>query len=211
MESAATGPAPASVPASCRVRPVAAAMDEKEPGYDDLIRPVEPLMMRSIWRIVRQREAAEDALQDALALVWRKRRVVARHPNPRALILKIAVDAALDALRRSRRRLRHEVQGLPFEAAERSELGIERTLENRLLRAAVLEAIGRLPKRQAAAALLRLVEEQPYPEIARVMGCSEATVRIHVMRARSSLAARLAKLRPGGGWGKEEPDKETAP
>ena len=49
------------------------------------------------------------------------------------------------------------------------------------------------------AAILRLVEEQPYPEIARAMGCSEATVRIHVMRARASLAAALADLRPGGG------------
>ncbi len=49
-------------------------MEDREPGYDDLIRPLESVMMRSIWRIVRQREAAEDALQDALAVVWRKRR-----------------------------------------------------------------------------------------------------------------------------------------
>ena len=98
-------------------------MDDREIGYDDLIRPLESVMMRSIWRIVRQREAAEDALQDALAVIWRKRRLVARHPNPRALVLKISIDAAYDAVRKSRRRLSHEIPGLPAEAADRSASG----------------------------------------------------------------------------------------
>ena len=74
------------------IHPAAAAMDEREPGYDELIRPVESMMMRSIWRIVRQRESAEDALQDALAVIWRKRHEVARHPRPEALILRIALS-----------------------------------------------------------------------------------------------------------------------
>jgi len=186
-------------------------MDDREPGYDDLIRPVESMMMRSIWRIVRQREAAEDALQDALTVVWRKRRAVARHPNPRALILKIAIGAAYDALRRSRRRLRHEAPGLPAGAADDSAPGVERNWEDRSLRTAVLEAVAGLPKRQAMAAHLRLVEEQPYPDIALAMGCSEATVRIHVMRARTALTERLADLRPGGRRSEGEFDKETEP
>lgn len=167
-------------------------MDIRDSGYDDLIRPLEPVMMRSIWRIVRDREAAEDALQEALIIVWRKRRAVARHPHPRALILRISIDAAYDALRRSRRRLRREAGSARIDAADPSMPGVERSWEDRQLRAAVLEAVGRLPKRQATAAMLRLVEERPYPEIAAAMGCSEATVRIHVMRARAALAARLS-------------------
>jgi len=173
------------------------AMDEPNRSYDDLIRPVEPLMMRSIWRIIRQREAAEDAFQDALAIVWRKRAAVARHPNPRALILKISLAAAYDALRRSSRRLRHETAGLPLQAGDAAEAPDGREAEARALRRAVMDAIAGLPRRQATAALLRLVEDQPYPDIAVAMGCSEATVRIHVMRARQALARRLADFRPG--------------
>ena len=30
-------------------------------------------MMRSIWRVVRNPDLAEDSLQDALAVVWKKR------------------------------------------------------------------------------------------------------------------------------------------
>ncbi len=100
---------PAGDPASGR----AAAMESREFDYNSLVRPMESRMMRSIWRIVRQREAAEDALQDALAVIWKKRDAVARHPNPHALILKIAVAAAYDAVRRNRRRLRYEIAGLP--------------------------------------------------------------------------------------------------
>ncbi len=59
------------------------AMESREFDYSKLVRPMESRMMRSIWRIVRQREAAEDALQDALAVIWKKRDAVARHPNPR--------------------------------------------------------------------------------------------------------------------------------
>jgi RNA polymerase sigma-70 factor (ECF subfamily) len=154
-------------------------------------------MMRSIWRIVRQREAAEDALQDALAVIWKKRDKVARHPNPQALILRISVAAAYDAVRKVRRRLSHEIPGLPDDRADKSVPPVTRDAEDRSLRAAILEAIGRLPKRQATAVLLRIVEDQPYEEIARAMGCSETTARVHVLRAKAALARRLSRLRPG--------------
>jgi RNA polymerase sigma-70 factor, ECF subfamily len=169
---------------------------------------MESRMMRSIWRIIRQKEAAEDALQDALALIWKKRDAVARHPNPQALILKISIAAAYDAVRKNRRRLRHEISGLAGEPADDSAVPAVKESEDRRLRAAVLAAIGCLPRRQATAVLLRIVEEQSYEEIARAMDCSETTVRVHVNRARTALARRLAFLRPGlargGGAGKED-------
>ena len=188
-------------------RIVPADMGEPEFDYDVLIKPLEPRMMRSIWRIVRERPAAEDALQDALAIIWKKRAVVARHPNPQALILRIAVTAALDALRKSRRRLQHEIPGLQEGRGDDSSAAasVSKGTEDRDLRAAILQAIGRLPKRQAAAMLLRVVEEQSYEEIARAMDCSEATVRIHVMRGKSALARRLAGFQqdpPAGDDGK---------
>ena len=173
-------------------RPIEAAeMTDQEFDYEGLIRPMESRMMRSIWRIVRQREAAEDALQDALTVIWRKREAVARHPNPQALILRISLDAAYDAVRKARRRLRREIGALP-ERCPDVRASAPEDAEARSLRARILEAIGRLPKRQATAVLLRLVEERSYTEIAGAMGCSETTARIHVMRARAALSRRLA-------------------
>jgi RNA polymerase sigma-70 factor (ECF subfamily) len=173
------------------------AMAVREFDYDELVRPLESRMMRTIWRIVRQREAAEDALQDALATIWKKRDAVARHPNPQALILRISVAAAIDALRKSRRRLRHEIPGLPDGRESDPSSPVTKEAEDRGLRTAILEAIGRLPGRQAMAVLLHVVEEQSYEEIARSMECSKTTVRVHVMRGKANLARRLARDFPG--------------
>ncbi len=183
-------------------------MNPPEPDFDALIRPMESRMMRSIWRIVRQREAAEDALQEALMAIWRKRASVARHPNPEAFILRISVNAAYDAVRKSRRRLRREISGLHDPAPDAGSPSVPEEVEARSLQARVLEAIGRLPRRQATAALLRLVEERSYAEIAAAMDCSEATVRIHVMRARAALARRLGCDTPLAPGGQEEKEKE---
>ena len=60
----------------------------------------------------------------------------------------------------------------------------------------ILEAVGRLPRKQAVAVLLRIVKEQPYDLIAQAMGCSESTVRIHVARGRARLNKWLAHLNP---------------
>jgi RNA polymerase sigma-70 factor (ECF subfamily) len=175
------------------------AVTDRDFDYDLLVRPMEGRMMRSIWRIVRHREAAEDALQDALAIVWRKRDAVARHPKPEALILRIAISAAIDTVRRDRRRLRHESPGLPDDRMGDPAPSPGQEADARDLRAAVLEAIGYLPRRMATAVLLHVVEEQPYDEVARAMGCSEATVRVNVMRGRARLARRLARRSPGPG------------
>jgi RNA polymerase sigma-70 factor, ECF subfamily len=210
MEKAAAGLDHISALASEARGPIeAAAMGNREFDYSTLVRPLESRMMHSIWRIVRRKEAAEDALQDALAVIWKKRDAVARHPNPQALILKISIAAAYDAVRKDRRRLRYEISGLPAEPADDSAAPAGKAAEDRGLRAAILEAVGCLPKRQATAALLHIIEEQSYEEIARAMECSETTVRVHVMRARAALARRLAGLCPnlaagGDGTGKED-------
>lgn len=178
--------------------------------YDALVRPLEPRLMRTVWRIVRRKEAAEDALQDALATIWKKRETVARHPHPEALILRIAVAAAIDALRRDRRRLRHEAPGLADDRAEDGAPPVTKGVEDRDLRAAVLEAIGGLPRRQATAVVLHIVEERSYEEVARAMGCSETTVRVHVLRGRANLARRLARERPDIAAGSGRPGEEAA-
>ena len=126
--------------------------------YDSLIKPLEPRMMRTIWRILREKPAAEDALQDALAVIWKKRGTVARHPNPPALILRITIASAVDSLRKTRRRLRHEVPGLPKD--RRADDSADRAAgkaEERRFRPAILQ--GRRPPSRKV--LLRFIRNFP--------------------------------------------------
>lgn len=165
--------------------------------YKDLIAPIESQMMRSIWRVVRHPELAEDALQDALAIIWRKRDIIRRHPNPRALVLKICLNAARDSLRKRNRFLPWQTDSLSAHGQDISDASENERQERKRLEGEVLRAITRLPKKQAAAVLMRIVQDQPYDAIAKALGCSEVTVRIQVSKGRARLSRWLSHLRPG--------------
>lgn len=164
--------------------------------YDLYLAPLEGRMLRTVHRVLRDPDAARDALQDALVRIWQRRGAVRRHPNPEALLLRICLHAAIDAIRRQGRRPEKSGVDLPARAAGPGR-GPEASLADRERRQAVLEAIAQLPHQQALAILLRIVEEQPYAEVAEGLGCSPITARIHVMRARSRLSRLLAHLAPG--------------
>ncbi len=164
--------------------------------YDRLIAPVESRMIRTIWRIVRHDQLTEDTLQDALAIIWRKIDRVRRHPNPQALILKICLNCAYDSLRkraRQRRQMEMDLSNLAsYESQSRTNASQE--MEKKQVINEVLNAIGRLPRSQALAVLMRIVQDQPYKAIAQTMGCSETTVRIYVSRGRKRLSKWLSHL-----------------
>lgn len=66
-------------------------------------------------------------------------------------------------------------------------------LEQSQLIQLIEEAIKTLPARQREAFLLRYWEEMDVTETARIMGCSEGSVKTHCSRATHALAAMLRK------------------
>lgn len=162
--------------------------------YDELIAPLEAMMMRSIWRIVRNADVAEDCLQDALAVVWKKRFQIRLHPNPQALILKICLNAACDSLRRLER-MRCQTDLSPLDNAPAPpDHDADRDLEERETVEQVQQAIRRLPRKRALAVMMRLIHEESFEAIAHALDCSEITVRIHISRGRAQLRKWLSHL-----------------
>lgn len=157
-------------------------------------------MLRTIWRVVRDPDLAQDALQDALITLWRKLPAIARHPNPDAFVLRVCLDAAYDQMRAQLRRRRRDV---PLDDLPRSSVpqaaGPEPVVQDEVLR-----AIGRLRRPQAMAILLRALHEESYETIARCLGCSEVTARVHVLHAREKLRTWLSYLRVA--HGRRRPD-----
>ncbi|HWE15407.1 MAG TPA: RNA polymerase sigma factor [Solirubrobacteraceae bacterium] len=71
---------------------------------------------------------------------------------------------------------------------------VEELADLRALRLTVSDALAHLTVEHREALRLRVVEEQPYPEIARTLGVSETTVRARVSRALRALSKATASL-----------------
>jgi len=167
-------------------------VDQAERLYGKLIEPIEERLIGTVGRIVRDRDQAADVFQETLIWVWRHLERIDRHPNPPAYILRACVGRCYDALRREvRRRKRERPLSQQAQAAGGSEpqaLAADRD-EGRVVR----QMIAHLPSKQARALLLRVVDEANYPEIAQVLGCSEATARSHVSKAKARLRRELTR------------------
>lgn len=170
--------------------PGAPARDgERERGFEGLVLSMQEEMFRAVWRVVRDADLAEEAMQNALTTLWRKSAELQRHPNPRALVLRVCLDAACDQARaRNRRDGRFqslEAIGSDPPAPE------EQSAEQRTAVHEILSAITRLRSRQATALLMRVLHEAPYDAIAAALGCSAVTARVHVLQARRELRRTL--------------------
>jgi len=166
---------------------------DREAEFERLVLPLKDRMMRTVWRVTRDPELAEDAFQEALLNTWRKLPQVAAHPNPPALVLRLCLTAAVDQLRARRRRRRFSTP-IEKEGVDGGALSPEGAAQRAEHTALVLDALGRLQGRQASALLLRAVQEEPYATIAEALGCSEPTARVHVQRARQKLRRWLSPL-----------------
>ena len=58
----------------------------------------------------------------------------------------------------------------------------------------LLHAIADLPPKQRAATVLFYFEDMPLADVAQILGCSHATARVHVQRARMRLATVLGEV-----------------
>src|SRR5690554_6181362 len=82
--------------------------------FDNLLHGLDSRMVRAIARIIDDPHDAEDALQNALTTIWQKLSRLRQHPNPKAVVLKVCIDAAYDLLRNRRRTTRWETN-VPLE------------------------------------------------------------------------------------------------
>jgi RNA polymerase sigma-70 factor (ECF subfamily) len=171
-------------------------MNHREQEYQRLIAPLEDRMIRTVWRIARDPQDAEDAFQDALLILWKRWDRIRLHPNPEALILHVTINAAVDVLRRRARQRRWTEPGAAAEEALDRAPSADQAMSIAEGTSELHRAIGLLSKNQAKAILMHVVEELPYCDVAAALHCGESTVRKHVARARARLRTLLSNLMP---------------
>jgi RNA polymerase sigma-70 factor (ECF subfamily) len=160
-------------------------MDRAE--LDALYVAVKGDLMRTARRILADRAAAEDVVQETWVRALRSYRERADGVPSRAWLHRVTVNLCYDRLRSPA--VRRETGGLE-EAV--SHAGPEAELLRTEAAEAVREALAALPPVLRETVLLREAAGLKYREIAQVMGCPAGTVMSRLHLARRRLRAILA-------------------
>lgn len=177
----------------------------REAAYRELVRRYERPVFALLYRMVRDRELAEDLAQETFVKALNA--IDSYRPEFKfsSWIFKIANNAAIDHLRR-RELDTLSLDGSPHaetpEAMQATALQIGARQESPLdaveakeLGGAIEAAIGRLRPEYRSCILLRHVEGRAYEEIAEILDLPLGTVKTYIHRARNELRLALAHLR----------------
>ena len=137
---------------------------------------------RVLTGMLRDRERARDAVQEAFAIALAKKRNYRADGSLERWVWRIAIRSGFEATKRGRRdgRLNDGAQSPP--AADGWGYASH---------AAVLSALQGLPERQRLVIFLRYFADLAYDEIAAVCGIAEGTVGATLTQARTALVGLL--------------------
>ena len=143
-------------------------------AFTDALESLLPVAFRLACAMLRHRDDAEDAVQDAAAQAWRKRDTFRAGEELRPWFLAIVTNQCRMAIRRNRRM---------------TAVGTVETGGDSDEAASLRRAIARLDLNSRLVLVLRYYLDLPYEEVAKTIGVSVGTARVRVHRA-------LRKLRP---------------
>ncbi len=184
---------------------VAQARKGSEAAYRELLTRYERPVFSLIFRMVRDRETAEDLAQETFIKVLNNLDRYSPEFKFSSWLFKIANNLTIDHLRR-RRVDTISIEGAPdavtAESARATSITVVSAgespleeLESRELGTAIERAIGQLRPEYRACIVLRHVEDKSYEEIAEIVKLPLGTVKTYIHRARHELRAALGEVR----------------
>lgn len=177
----------------------------QERAYRELVRRYERPIFSLLYRMVRDRELAEDLSQETFVKALNAIESYRPEYKFSSWLFKIANNAAIDHLRR-RELDTLSLEGSPHavtpDAMEATALQIGDRAENPLdiveakeLGGEIERAIALLRPEYRACILLRHVDGRAYEEIAEMLDLPLGTVKTYIHRARNELRRSLAHLK----------------
>lgn len=181
------------------------ALDGEETAYRELVRRYERPVFSLIFRMVRDRELAEDLAQETFVKVLNAIESYRPEFKFSSWVFKIANNTAIDHLRR-RELDTLSIEGSPHaatpEAVEATALQLGAIqpspldhVEARELGGEIEAAIRRLRPEYRSCIILRHIEGRSYEEIAEILSLPLGTVKTYIHRARNELRDILGHLR----------------
>jgi RNA polymerase sigma-70 factor (ECF subfamily) len=149
-----------------------------------------PSLCASAYRIVQDRDAARDVVQEVFIRLWHGRAALQITHSLKAYLHRSAVNGALHHLERTQRMAR-----VPLQSAEElaGEGGNGAGLEARDLQAALAAAVDALPPVCRTVFMLSRHDELSNAEIADCLGVSVKAVEKHLTKALGRLREAVAR------------------
>lgn len=184
---------------------VALAQQGRETAFRELIRRYERPVFSLIFRMVRDRELAEDLAQDTFIKVLNHIDRYRPEFKLSSWLFKIANNVAIDHLRRRQldtismdgsphAQTADAIEATSFDVVVDQESALEE-LEAKEMGTAIERAIASLRPEYRSCIMLRHVEDRSYEEIAATLDLPLGTVKTYIHRARHELRKALEGLK----------------
>jgi RNA polymerase sigma-70 factor (ECF subfamily) len=176
-----------------------------EASFELLLHRYRTPLVNFLYRMVRNKEQAEDLAQEVFIRVYRARAEYVPSAKFTTWLFRIATNLALNSLRDNRyQKLEDSIDAparidsedgddRPLDVAEQHP-NIEQHLVEEARVKMIRHAIDKLPEKQRAAVLLHKYEGLDYAEIAKILSCSESALKSLLFRAYEALRVELAPL-----------------
>ncbi|MBP3686724.1 MAG: RNA polymerase sigma factor [Clostridia bacterium] len=149
--------------------------------FDDIIKRQSARVFRLLFSFVKNREDAQDLMQDVFLRYFERPVSFETEEHERAWFLKVAANTAKSHLRKAALRRHEDVDELPLSAPE----------TDPCLRLTVTSAVAALPAKQRICVHLFYYENLKQNEIAAILSCPVSTVKSHLRRAKAALLETL--------------------
>ncbi len=156
---------------------------EPPEGYESFYRRELGPVVGLAYVLSGSRTGAEDLAQEGFLAAYRRWDRISGYDDPGAWVRRVVANRATSLLRRRQAEVR-ALAKLGRSAHQLPELSTESEL--------IWREVRRLPRRQAQVIALRYVDGSPIAQVARILECSENTVKTHLLRAKQTLAERLS-------------------
>ena len=154
-------------------------------AFTQLVLPAQGRLFRLARLFLRNREEAEDTLQEVLLKLWTNRQQLESYQSVEAFAVQMTRNLCLDKLKSKANQTTagetdwHEISADNISPYQQTELSDSAALMRRLIEA--------LPEQQKLVLHLRDVEEYSFEEIEQVTGLTVNNIRVILSRARKEV------------------------
>jgi RNA polymerase sigma-70 factor (ECF subfamily) len=201
--SAQAAPVPAPGEALPETQLIERSRQHDVQAYSELVQRYQKKIYALVYNMTSNREDAEDLVQDVFVKAYSSLKYFQGNSSFYTWVYRIAVNRTINFLKKRNRRATDSLDDVD-KAIERDAAYVElsarespvRDMAITELRERLNKALQSLSEKHRTVVVMHDVEGIPHEEIARILECSEGTVRSRLFYARQALQAQLGDIAP---------------